>query len=78
MADRVSVMAFTLVCDEKKGGLEKRRISAMGRFLLPSLKETSRLFPVYSKSASENLFPHTRPKILYAFGVIEKALQEQL
>ena len=32
----------------KKGGLEKRRISATGRFPLPSLKETSRLSPVYS------------------------------
>src|ERR1700674_3416615 len=31
----------------EKGGSEKRRISATGRFLLPSLKETSRLFPVY-------------------------------
>src|SRR6266404_4567323 len=37
MADCVSVMAFTLVCDEKSGS-EKRRISAMERFLLPSLK----------------------------------------
>ena len=29
----------------KKGGSEKRRISATGRFLLPSLEETSRLSP---------------------------------
>ena len=38
MADCVSVMAFTLVGDEKRR-LGERRISAMGRFLLLSLKE---------------------------------------
>jgi hypothetical protein len=43
-------MAFTLVCDEK-GSSEKRRISATGRFLLPSFKETSRLSPVYRPHA---------------------------
>jgi hypothetical protein len=37
MADRVSVLAVTLVGDEKRR-LGERRISAMGRFLLPSLK----------------------------------------
>ena len=37
MADRVSVMDLTLVGDEKRR-LAERRISAMGRFLLPSLK----------------------------------------
>jgi hypothetical protein len=37
MADCVSVMAFTLVGDEKRR-LGERRISAMGRFLLPSLE----------------------------------------
>jgi len=37
MADCVSVMACTLVGDEKRR-LGERRISAMGRFLLPSLQ----------------------------------------
>src|SRR6266446_2567537 len=37
MADCVSVLAVTLVGDEKRR-LGERRISAMGRFLLPSLK----------------------------------------
>ena len=37
MADRVSVMDFTVLCDEKRR-LGERRISATGRFLLPSLK----------------------------------------
>jgi hypothetical protein len=37
MADCVSVMDFTLVGDEKRR-LGERRISATGRFLLPSLK----------------------------------------
>jgi len=46
MADRVSVLAVTLVGDEKRR-LGERRISATGRFLLPSLEETSRLLPVY-------------------------------
>jgi len=36
MADCVSVLAVTLVGDEKRR-LGERRISAMGRFLLPSL-----------------------------------------
>ena len=51
MADCVSVLAVTLVGDEKRR-LGERRISAMGRFLLPSFRETSRL--------SLGLFPFTQ------------------
>jgi hypothetical protein len=46
MADYVPVMAGTLVCDGKRRLGEGANFSD-GRFLLPSLKEASRLAPVY-------------------------------